>query len=169
MEVICVDNASTDATPAILREFQPSIQVLREVKRGPAAARNAGLRVATREFTAFTDADCVVDSSWLSNIVAPLRAGTAGAVGGRILARPEAGAVELFGELVHDHAKAIEFDRPPYVITMNFAARTEILHSIGMFDERWIRLEDVDIAFRIVAAGQRIFSSGVLACPSPIH
>ena len=43
MEVICVDNASTDATPAILREFQPSIQVLREVKRGPAAARNAAL------------------------------------------------------------------------------------------------------------------------------
>jgi GT2 family glycosyltransferase len=156
MEVICVDNNSTDATPEILRKFQPSIQVIRETKRGPAAARNAGLRVASRQFSAFTDADCVVDSSWLSNIIGPLRARTAGAVGGRIMARPEAGTVERFGELVHDHAKAIEFERPPYVITMNLAARTEMLHSIGMFDERWIRMEDVDIAYRMVAAGERI-------------
>ena len=156
MEVICVDNASTDATPDILRKFQPSIQVVRETKRGPAAARNAGLRVAAREFAAFTDADCTVDSSWLSNILIPLRAGSAGAVGGKILARPEAGPVEQFGELVHDHYNAIENDRPPYFITMNLAARTDMLHSIGLFDERWIRMEDVDIAYRMVAAGERI-------------
>jgi len=155
-EVICVDNGSSDATSSILNTFQPSIKVIHEAKRGPAAARNAGLRAATREFAAFTDADCTVDSSWLTHLLGPLQAGKAGAVGGKILPRQEAGRVEQFGALVHDHQKAIEDDNPPYVITMNLAARTEMLHSIGLFDERLIRMEDVDLAYRIVAAGERI-------------
>jgi GT2 family glycosyltransferase len=155
-EVICVDNGSSDATGSILSNFQPRIKVLHEVKRGPAAARNAGLRAATRGVVAFTDADCTVDSLWLTHLVGALHQGKVGAVGGKILPRPEAGRVEQFGELVHDHQKAIEEDRPPYVITMNLAARTEMLHSIGLFDERFIRMEDVDLAYRIVAAGERI-------------
>jgi glycosyltransferase involved in cell wall biosynthesis len=75
MEVICVDNGSSDGTSAVLREFQPRIRVLQESRRGPAAARNAGLRAATREFVAFTDADCFVDVSWLDRILKPLHAG----------------------------------------------------------------------------------------------
>jgi glycosyltransferase involved in cell wall biosynthesis len=164
MEVICIDNGSTDGTAVILRKYLPLIELLVEAKRGPAAARNAGLRAATREFTAFTDADCFVDPSWLTNIVAPLRAGAAEAVGGRILARPGAGSIERFGELVHDHERAIEIERPPYAVTMNFAARTDLLRSIGMFDERWIRLEDVDLSYRLLAAGNRIiYESNAIA------
>lgn len=156
MELICVDNASTDRTAAMIDSYGPAVKLVRESKRGPAAARNAGLRAATRPIVAFTDSDCVVDSGWLAAIVAPIASGEADAVGGRILARRQAGTVERFGELVHDHAMAIEYYRPPYVITMNLAVRTDMLRSIGGFDERWIRLEDADLTYRLLDAGARV-------------
>jgi len=155
MEIICVDNGSTDATPSILRAFQPAVRVIDEPRRGPSAARNAGIRAATYKFAAFTDADCFVAPTWLPNIVKPLQGG-AGAAGGRILARPGAGPVETFGELVHDHASAIERDRPPYLIGMNMASSLATLKRIGLFDERLLRGEDCDIAYRLIQAGERI-------------
>ena len=159
MEVICIDNGSTDGTAAILRRFQPAIRVIEESRRGPAAARNAGLRAATGELVAFTDADCFVDPCWLSNIVSPLH-GSPGAVGGKILPRPEAGWVEKFGEYIHDHASAIELSEPPYLITMNMASRLSLLHSVGMFEERWTRMEDCDLAYRILQTGAPITYQG---------
>jgi hypothetical protein len=78
------------------------------------------------------------------------------AVGGRILARPAAEGIELFGECIHDHATAITYNRPPYLIAMNMAAPVDFLKSVGMFDERWIRAEDCDLAYRMIQAGAHI-------------
>jgi glycosyltransferase involved in cell wall biosynthesis len=152
-EVICVDNSSTDRTAEILRDFRSEITVLQEKKPGAAAARNAGLQVASGPMIAFTDADCIADPDWLREIVKPVWASRADAAGGRIMARPEARSVELFGELVHDHAKAIQHHRPPYLITMNMSVRLDMLKVIGYFDERWMRGQDADLSCRILAAG----------------
>ena len=61
VEVIVVDDASTDATAELLaREFDYPIRVLRlEHRRGPGGARNAGARLARGEFVAFLDSDDV--------------------------------------------------------------------------------------------------------------
>ncbi|MBV9294915.1 MAG: glycosyltransferase [Acidobacteriaceae bacterium] len=156
IEILCVDNGSSDRTLDILRGFRPVIRILHESRRGPGAARNCGARAASAPLIAFTDCDCIVDPLWLSNLLKPLRSGTHAAVGGKILARQGAGSVELFGELVHDHANAIQFYRPPYLIGMNMAVRKDLFSRIGMFDESWTRLEDVDLAFRILKSGENI-------------
>lgn len=156
LQVICVDNGSRDRTVEIARALAPAVELVFESKRGPAAARNAGLRAARQSIVAFTDSDCVVDRAWLRRIVDPIQSKKATAVGGRILARPGAGAVERFGELVHDHAKALEYFQPPYLITMNAAMPREALLAIGGFDERWIRLEDVELTYRILGAGHAL-------------
>lgn len=64
VEVILVDDASTDSTAELLaREFGDRIRVLRlEHRRGPGGARNAGARLARGEFVAFLDSDDV----WLA-------------------------------------------------------------------------------------------------------
>ena len=61
VEVIVVDDASTDATVARLEaEFVTRIRVLRlEHRRGPGGARNAGVQFARGEFVAFLDSDDV--------------------------------------------------------------------------------------------------------------
>jgi glycosyltransferase involved in cell wall biosynthesis len=61
VEVIVVNDGSTDATAEILDGFGSRIRVIAQANRGPAAARNAGAAVAQGEYLAFLDAD----DAWL--------------------------------------------------------------------------------------------------------
>jgi glycosyltransferase involved in cell wall biosynthesis len=155
-EIICVDNASTDDTAAELRGFLPHIRILREEIRGAAAARNCGIVAANHDLIAFTDADCIVDAGWLRALASRIGETGVGIVGGRIAAVAGANSVERFGERIHDHRRAIEELRPPYVITMNWASPKQLLVDVGLFDESLLRGQDTDLAFRIGAAGWRM-------------
>jgi len=155
-ELIVVDNASRDETPRILERYGRRLTILHEHVRGPAAARNRGLRHATGHTVAFTDADCVVDPRWLRHLVAPLQDRAVGIVGGRILARRPCNMIAQFGERIHDHRRAIQDVIPPYAITMNWASPRAALQEIGLFDPRLLRCSDVDLAFRLVGAGYRL-------------
>lgn len=60
IEVICVDDGSTDNSLAILREYEenhPEMIVLTQENAGAGAARNAGLKIARGEYLSFLDAD----------------------------------------------------------------------------------------------------------------
>jgi glycosyltransferase involved in cell wall biosynthesis len=152
VELLVVDNASTDRTPELLRRHGDTLRIVFEQKRGPAAARNKGLRHAQGEVVAFTDADCVVDRRWLQFLVGPLQDSHTGIVGGKILAKRPYNFIEKFGEQIHDHDAAINLYRPPYVITMNWASRRKILKEFN-FDEALRRGEDGDLSYRIFQAG----------------
>jgi hypothetical protein len=60
IEIIVVDDGSTDETPSVLKGFDGSIRVLRLDGRGVSAARNAGLAQAGGEYVVFLDADDVL-------------------------------------------------------------------------------------------------------------
>lgn len=60
IEVIVVDDGSTDRTPEILRELQAEISnlhVVRQRNMGPGVARNTALKQAKGNFVVFLDAD----------------------------------------------------------------------------------------------------------------
>ncbi len=156
LELLLIDNDSSDCTAAILDCFRDRATILHEKKRGPAAARNRGLMHATGEIIAFTDADCVVQPDWLNRLIEPLSDSAVGIAGGTILARRPCNPVEEFGERIHDHRLAIECESPPYAITMSWASRKAVIDEVGLFDEDLLRCEDCDLAYRIVAAGYRI-------------
>jgi glycosyltransferase involved in cell wall biosynthesis len=56
LDVIVVDDGSLDATADVARSY-PEVRYVHQSNQGHAAARNAGLRVASGEFVAFLDAD----------------------------------------------------------------------------------------------------------------
>ncbi|HJD96893.1 glycosyltransferase, partial [Mailhella massiliensis] len=63
MEIICVDDGSTDSSPDILRAYaarDARIRLIHQKNRGIAAARNAGLDAAAGRYVAFVDSDDAV-------------------------------------------------------------------------------------------------------------
>jgi glycosyltransferase involved in cell wall biosynthesis len=56
-EIIVVDDGSTDDTAKRVRAFGDRVSFLRQGHRGPGAARNAGLKLATGDFIQFQDSD----------------------------------------------------------------------------------------------------------------
>lgn len=156
LELIVVDNGSRDRTRELVERHGDRVTLLDEAHRGPAAARNAGIGRSRGAVVALTDADCTVDERWLAALVAPLGDASVGIAGGKILARRPASAIELFGESIHDHRRAIQVWRPPYVVTMNWAARRDLLDELGPFDESLLRGSDGDFSYRAVQAGYEL-------------
>lgn len=60
LEIICVDDGSTDESPAILREYAQKdarFRVITQANAGPGAARNTGMDQAAGEYLIFLDSD----------------------------------------------------------------------------------------------------------------
>ncbi len=148
-ELIVVDNGSTDTTPAIVESKSPRVRLLREAQPGASPARNAGIRAASHELIAFTDADCVPHPDWLKELVAATLADPGACfVGGRIAALLPTNDIGLFAECIFDHRSAILDCRPPYVITANLMVHRQNLLRIGMFDPAYPRGQDTELAWR---------------------
>ncbi|MEW6426701.1 MAG: glycosyltransferase family A protein [Thermodesulfobacteriota bacterium] len=57
VELIVVDDGSTDGTADFLATLPSAVRCLRQENRGPAAARNTGIRAARGDYLAFLDSD----------------------------------------------------------------------------------------------------------------
>ncbi|MEV5886285.1 glycosyltransferase [Streptomyces sp. NPDC052020] len=139
---------------SVLGDLRARTVVLHSGGRGPAAARNTGLRAVTAPWTAFLDDDVQVGPHWCDQLVQDLTeaAPDTGAVQGVI-------AVPLPGE-----RRPTDWERGTAAlararwITADMAYRTEALKQVGGFDERFTRAfrEDADLALRVLSAGWRI-------------
>ena len=72
LQVICVDDGSTDESPAILAQYAQKdnrVQVIRQQNAGPGAARNTGLEAATGEYVIFLDSDDWFEPDFLAKMV----------------------------------------------------------------------------------------------------
>ncbi len=127
-EVLLIDDGSDDGLqpPAGVRYF-------RQDRRGPAAARNHGIRQSRGEFLAFLDIDDLWDSGHLSRLHAAL------------CGNPEAGIAQgrmrqLSGDLISGPY------RMPYIGSCLF--RRAVFGICGLFDETLLLGEDHDLIYR---------------------
>lgn len=57
LEVVVVDDGSTDATPDVLRTYGTAVRPIRQANQGVAKARNVGAALSCGQYLAFLDAD----------------------------------------------------------------------------------------------------------------
>lgn len=71
VEIICVDDGSTDNSPEILEEFKAKdkrIKVIHQENFGPSVARNNALKIAQGDYIGFVDSDDWVDLDFFEKL-----------------------------------------------------------------------------------------------------
>ncbi|HJY84914.1 MAG TPA: glycosyltransferase [Candidatus Binatia bacterium] len=153
-EVIVVDDGSTDATAAIVREFD--VRLIRTGNRGLSAARNTGMEAATGEIVAYTDNDCRPDPEWLTYLAAAFQNSNHVGVGGANLAPPGDGPIaECVANAPGGPVHVLLSDEvAEHIPGCNMAFRKSSLEAIGGFDPQFRTAgDDVDVCWRLQEKG----------------
>ncbi len=146
-EIIVVDTNSRDRTKAIARGH--GAKVINEPIKGPAAARNAGAKVARGRILVFCDADVWVDRYFLEKIDSKFK----NDIGGCIfrIRTYDAGtkAYEIAYAYANMVAKVCNSIGSPVTIGSCFAFRRDIFFKVNGFNEKMLTNEDHDLANRV--------------------
>jgi glycosyltransferase involved in cell wall biosynthesis len=67
-EIVVIDNASTDGTPALLAQYKNEVRSFREERAGESFARNRGIQESNSDWLVFLDDDQTVDPDWLAQL-----------------------------------------------------------------------------------------------------
>lgn len=176
-ELLVVDNASTDHTPAVVAQARRlaaiPVRYVQEPSPGIAHARNRALREAQGQYVAFIDDDAMPQSDWLQTLLTTLE---------QVKPRPDgiAGKVELdwhgsrpnwfpsrFESLLcaYDQGAMGSFlDEEDYLLTTNALFDRRVVLSLDGFRPylgrkrgQMLGGEDNDMHRRLVQAGFRIY------------
>lgn len=157
VEYLLVDNNSSDGTSELLKLANKNcpikIRALSEKEiQSSYAARNTGIREATGEIIAFTDADCRPQPQWLEELVQPFINQNIVIVAGEITALPSNTFLERYADkqetLSQKHTLANKFCA--YGQTANLAIRRLALEKAGLFRPYLTTGGDADICWRIL-------------------
>nr|VFJ75072.1 MAG: Glycosyltransferase involved in cell wall bisynthesis [Candidatus Kentron sp. FW] len=166
VEVIVVDDGSTDDSARIISGFADRVLFLQQENLGPSVARNTGFRASKGEFIAFLDADDLYEEDFIARLLAVFEQD------------PECIAVYCTTRSISEDGQWIptknRFLFPPpeevysqlllgQFILMQFTlARRAGYEKAGLFDPRFRNGEDWEILLRIARTGK------VVGIPEPL-
>ena len=160
IEIICINDGSTDGTASILDRYADKITVVHKNNGGVSSARNCGLSLAVGTYVLFLDCDDRPKSDYLRQAVASIRS-------------TGSGAVVVDGELIDAHGNKLRnmyrFRKPDLSLeAMSLHSRiittSQVLFDrraivrAGGFDEhpQAVRSQDWEIYLRFIQSGEEM-------------
>jgi glycosyltransferase involved in cell wall biosynthesis len=165
VEIIVVNNASTDHTAEIARRF-PEVRLINEPRRGLARARQAGFAAATGELIANIDADTMLPPGWIQTVRSYFAENQKlVALSGPHLFYDGTPSIRAWAKAFYAVAYG-SYLWHRYVLRMssllqggNFVVKKSALQEIGGFDAAYeFYGEDADIARRLFKVGDVTFT-----------
>lgn len=175
VEVIFIDNGSTDGTSEFLAKTSPAIVIRNEENLGFSKANNQGAARARGDVLIFLNNDTIPAQGWLEPLLDLLSKPEIGIVGSKLI-YPD-GRIQHAGiivreriagktQLVCDHIHRLSRHDAPWVNVERdyqavtgacLAIRRETFRKLGGFDEEFFNgYEDLDLCFRAREAGLRV-------------
>jgi len=175
LEVIVVDNGSTDDTPALLRAYAaegerrgaPFKLIFNKTNRGASTARNQGIDAAVGEFVAFLDNDVVVRTlTWIERILEAFKQNPkTGIITPKLIFPFPPNPIQCAGAEVSPTGR-VNFtgrgepnDLPQYnrsrsvqcAISATWIVPADVITKAGYFDEYFnpVQYEDIDYCYRV--------------------
>ena len=146
VEIIVVDDGSTDGTATLARSLPETVRYLSQTNQGPAAARNRGIEQAKGSLIAFADADDLWPAAKLE-LQLPY-----------LISDPKIdivlGRIQLLSETVDGPTQGQEAG---FSVNLGSAViRKSVFERVGLFDETMRYSEDVDWFMRARESGAAI-------------
>lgn len=157
MEIIVVDDGSTDQTLSILESFKSKVNVISlTTPRGKIAALNQGLNESQSEIVVITDADTELEKQSIRELVLPFQDPGIGAVSGRLRIRGEGKSARYERSYVEaEHAfrqKESLLSSVPFLFGQLSAFRRKVLPLINFT----AAVDDIEMALVIRERGYKV-------------
>jgi len=165
LDVIVVDDGSTDATPAVLAEIADArVRIVSLAKRrGGSAARNAGIRSSRAEWIAFLDSDDEWLPTYVERQLEKLGSATAGFGAAysschQIASDGSSTIAPAYGLDEGDVFDSLLRNRRP-VTASACIVRRSVLIEVGGFDEELASAQEFDLLLRVAQGSHRFASA----------
>jgi GT2 family glycosyltransferase len=171
MEILLVDNASTDGSQAFVREHYPEVQLIElPENRGFTGACNTGIERSRGEYICLLNNDTEVDPGWAQAVVdAFAQHPDVGSVAGKMLLFSQRDTLHTAGDYFTTDGRPGnrgvwqrdegQYDQEAYVFSAcggSSVYRKAMLDQIGLLDDDFFfLLEDVDLGWRAQLSGWR--------------
>lgn len=182
VEVIVVDNNSSDNTKTIVDKFVPGwmlgkLLYLFEPRQGKQFALNRGIAASQGQCVAFTDDDILFPTDWVKNIRQFFAERDVSLVGGRtVIEWPPSGPPGWYSDSMKavmacvDLGDTLLLPAPADFAPAgnNMVARQDLFKRVGLFSESHFRHMDHEFGIRCQRAGERVAYAPSLTVLAPV-
>lgn len=162
LQIIVVDDGSTDETPEVARQLGALVLSSGTTGGGPALARNRGAAAASGDILAFIDSDCTAAPDWLNDLLPAFADERLAAVGGWVDGMHHESALDRY-EAVMSSLNLGRRDMVGdsgadtfYLPSCNLLVRQSAFAAAGGFRTELHVGEDVDLTWRLRDKGWKI-------------
>ena len=175
LEIIVVDNGSTDNSLEMIRENYPHVKIIENSRNmGFAYANNQAAKVAKGEYVAFLNNDTRVDKNWLIELLRPIYKNKEVVASGSKVLSIDGKKIDFAGGMINfegkgfqvDYGIPVEDDRShkyrflPFVNGGAMMIDRKVFLDAGGFDEDFFAYyEDVDLGWRLWVLGYKVIFS----------